>query len=214
MNILLSIPFLVFLPLLMSILILSPLFTSNEVIVRRFSKSVFGFHFLYVLVMLAFFNPATPYAVDINVFGLDWIQSLGVKFALRVDTISMILVTLTSFVFFLASVSSKFNIRKNHKFYYSMLLLLESAILGIFTANDMFLFFLFWELEMIPAYFLIGGNFMENHTNNDEAKKSAIKFILFTFFGSMFMLLGILLIHYYNFVSKTFFSYFIIIHFK
>ncbi len=202
MNILLSIPFLVFLPLLMSILILSPLFTSNEVIVRRFSKSVFGFHFLYVLVMLAFFNPATPYAVDINVFGLDWIQSLGVKFALRVDTISMILVTLTSFVFFLASVSSKFNIRKNHKFYYSMLLLLESAILGIFTANDMFLFFLFWELEMIPAYFLIGGNFMENHTNNDEAKKSAIKFILFTFFGSMFMLLGILLIHYYNFVSN------------
>jgi NADH-quinone oxidoreductase subunit M len=66
----------------------------------------------------------------------------------------------------------------------------------------MFLFFLFWELEMIPAYFLIGGNFMENYEYKEEAKKSAIKFILFTFFGSMFMLLGILLIHYYNFVSN------------
>lgn len=202
MNILLSIPFLVFLPLLISIIIFSPLFTSNEIVVRRFSKSVFGFHFLYTILLLLFFNPANPYAVDINVFGLDWIQSLGVKFSLRIDTISMILVTLTSFIFFIASVSSKFNVRKNHKFYYSMLMLLESAILGIFTSADMFLFFLFWELEMIPAYFLIGGNYMENYEYQEDAKKSAIKFILFTFLGSMFMLLGILLIHYYNFVSN------------
>ena len=202
MNILLSVQFLVFLPLLMSILILSPLFTSNEVIVRRFSKGIFGFHFLYTIILLAFFNPANPYSAVVNMFGLDWIQSLGVKFSLKIDTISMILVTLTSFVFFLASVSSKFNIRKNHKFYYSMLMLLECAILGIFTAGDMFLFFLFWELEMVPAYFLIGGNFMENYEYQAEAKKSAVKFILFTFAGSMFMLLGILLIHYYNFISN------------
>ncbi len=202
MNILLSVPFLVFLPLVMSILILSPLFTTNEVIVRRFSKSVFGFHFLYTLILLLFFNPSNPYSAVISMFGLDWIQSLGIKFSLQIDTVSMILVTLTSFVFLLASISSKFNIRKNHKFYYSMLLLLECAILGIFTSNDMFLFFLFWELEMVPAYFLIGGNFMENYEYQEDAKKSAMKFILFTFFGSMFMLLGILLIHYYNFVSN------------
>lgn len=201
MNIL-SVPLLIFIPLVLSLLIISPLFTSNEIIVRRFSKGVFGFHFLYTTLMLIFFNPANPYSFVINLFGMDWIQSLGIKFSFMIDTISMILVTLTSFVFFIASVSSKFNIRKNHKFYYSMLLLLESAILGIFTSNDMFLFFLFWELEMIPAYFLIGGNFIENYEYAAEAKKSAIKFILFTFFGSMFMLLGILLIHYYNFLTN------------
>ena len=202
MNMLLSVPFLVFLPLVISILIMSPLFTSNEVIVRRFSKNIFGFHFLYTVIMLFFFNSANPYTASINMFGLDWIQSLGVKFSLKIDTVSMILITLTSFIFFVSSVSSKFNIRKNHKFYYSMLMLLESAILGIFTAGDMFLFFLFWELEMVPAYFLIGGTFTENCKYQEDARKSAIKFILFTFFGSMFMLLGILLLHYYNFVSN------------
>ena len=202
MSILLSLPFLVFFPMVISILVLSPLFTSNEVVLRRFSKGVFGFHFLYTVLMLVFFSSSNPYAVSINLFGMDWIQSMGIKFSLRADAVSMILVTLTSFIFFMAAVSSKFNIRKNHKFYYSMLMLLESAILGIFSAGDMFLFFLFWELEMVPAYFLIGGKFMENYEYQEEAKISAVKFILFTFFGSMFMLLGILLIHYYNFVSN------------
>ena len=202
MNIFLSIPFLVFMPLVLSILILSPFFTSNEVVIRRFSKTVFGIHFLYTALLLGFFNPANPYTADINLFGMGWIQSLGVNFSFKIDSVSMILSALTSFVFFIASVSSKFNIRKNYKFYYSMLLLLESAILGIFTSADMFLFFLFWELEMIPAYFLIGTNFNDNNENKEQAKKSAIKFILFTFFGSMFMLLGILLLHYYNFVSN------------
>lgn len=202
MKILLSIPILLFIPLIISMLLLSPLFTSNEVVVRRFSKSIFGIHFLYTLLMLIFFNPMNPYSTNINLFGMDWIQSLGIKFSLKTDAVSMIMVVLTSFVFLMASISSKFNVRKNHKFFYSMMLLLETAILGIFTANDMFLFFLFWELEMVPAYFLIGGNFVENYEYQEEAKKSAIKFILFTFFGSMFMLLGILLLHYYNFVSN------------
>ena len=114
--------------------------------------------------------------------------------------IAIILSVLTSFIFLIASISSKINIRRNHKFYYSMLLLLMSAILGIFNANDMFVFFMFWELELIPAYFLIGGNF--TNEIKTEAKKSAIKFVLFTFLGSMIMLLGILLLHYYNYVSS------------
>ena len=206
MNMILSIPFLIFVPFVISMLLLSTLITSNEVIVRRFSKSVFGFHFLYTVIMLVFFNPSNPYNADINLFGMDWIQSMGIKFSLQIDNISMLLVTLTSFVFFISAISSKFHIRKNHKFYYSMLFLLESAILGIFTANDMFLFFLFWELEMIPAYFLIGGNFRENNEYSKDAKQSAMKFILFTFLGSMFLLLGILLLHYFYFVSNGIFS--------
>lgn len=208
MSIFLSIPFLIFMPLVISILILSPLFTKNEIVVRRFAKSVFGFHFLYMILMLACYDSANPYLNEIHFFGQDWIQSLGIKFVFKIDNISMILTTLTSFVFLLASFASKFNIRANHKFYYSMLMLLECAILGIFTAGDMFVFFLFWELELIPAYFLIGNKWRGNETDDEEtrAHNSAVKFVLYTFFGSMIMLLGILLLHYYNFITTGFLS--------
>lgn len=203
MDIFLSIPFLIFMPLVVSMFLISPLFTRNEIVVRRFAKSVFGFHFLYAVLMLIFFDSANPYVSQIHFYGLDWIQSIGVKFIFKIDNISMILTLLTSFVFLLASFASKFNIRTNHKFYYSMLMLLMSAILGIFTAGDMFVFFLFWELELIPAYFLIGGGW-KNETDDElkRAQSSAIKFVLFTFLGSMVMLLGILLLHYYNFISN------------
>ncbi len=205
MDIFLSIPFLIFMPLVVSALLISPLFTRNEIVVRRFSKSVCLFHFLYSVLMLACFDKANPYMSEIHFFGLDWIQSLGIKFIFKIDAVSMILTVLTSFVFLLASLASKLNIRKSHKFYYSMLFLLMSAILGIFTSADMFVFFLFWELELIPAYFLIGGRWKEEvsaYDNNKNAGNSAIKFVLFTFFGSMIMLLGILLLYYYNFTSN------------
>ena len=203
MDILLSIPFLIFMPLVASILLISPLFANNEIVVRRFAKGVCVLHFLYSILMLACFDSANPYVSEIHFFGLDWVQSLGVKFIFKLDSVSLILSVLASFVFMIASLASKFNIRKSHKFYYSMFLLLQSAILGIFTSADMFVFFLFWELELIPAYFLIGNNWKE--TSDEECKKaqnSAVKFVLFTFLGSMFMLLGILLLHYYNYVSN------------
>ena len=199
MDFFLSIPFLVFLPMVMSFLIMSPLFTNNEIAIRRFTKGVCGFHFLYAMFMMLFFDSAKPYISKLNFLGFDWIQSLGVSFSFKLDGIGMILVVLTSFIFFMAATASKINIRKNHKFYYSMLLLLMSAILGIFSASDMFVFFMFWELELIPAYFLIGGDYTSEPVT--EAKKSAVKFVLFTFAGSMFMLLGILLIHYFNYLS-------------
>ena len=203
MNIFLSIPFLIFMPLIVSLFVISPLFTKNEIVVRRFTKGVCLFHFLYSVLMLACFDSANPYVSEIHFFGLDWVQSIGVKFAFQIDSVSMILTVLTSFVFLLAAFASKLNIRKSHKFYYSMLLLLMSSILGIFTASDMFVFFLFWELELIPAYFLIGGKWREeDETQQEKAKKSAVKYVLFTFLGSMIMLLGILLLHYYNFIAN------------
>ena len=203
MNIFLSIPFLIFMPLVVSLFVISPLFTKNEIVVRRFTKGVCLFHFLYSILMLACFDSTNPYTSEIHFFGLDWVQSIGVKFAFQIDSVSMILTVLTSFVFLLAAFASKLNIRKSHKFYYSMLLLLMASILGIFTASDMFVFFLFWELELIPAYFLIGGKWREeDETQLENAKKSAVKYVLFTFLGSMIMLLGILLLHYYNFISN------------
>ncbi|MBQ7764726.1 NADH-quinone oxidoreductase subunit M [bacterium] len=199
MDNLISIPLLIFLPMFLSFFVLSPLFTSNETTIRRFVKTFCSIHFLYSILALVLYSPAKSYISQIHFFGLDWIQALGIKFVFEIDSIRLILIILTSFIFFLASLASKRVIRKNHKIYYSMFLLLMSAILGIFSANDMFVFFLFWELELIPAYFLIGGDYGKEY--NDNAKKSAIKFVLFTFLGSMFMLLGILLLHFYNYTT-------------
>ena len=141
MDSILSITFLVLIPMVMSLFVISPLLTPNEVTVRRFSKGVFSFHFIYTILMLIFFNAANPYFSHISFWGMDWVQSIGIKFSLKLDNISIVLVTLTSFIFWIASITSKFHVRKNHKFYYSMLMLLESAILGIFTSSDMFFFF-------------------------------------------------------------------------
>ena len=204
MDILLSLLFMILLPLVVSLLLISPFFTSNEIVIRRFAKGFCVFHFLYTVLMLGFYDSANPYLSEIHFMGMDWIQSLGIKFLFKADAVSMILCTLTSFIFLMSIISSKYNIRTNHRFYYSMQLLLMSAILGIFSSGDMFLFFLFWELEMIPAYFLIAGKWNGNMDTVYEGnnKKSAIKFILFTFCGSMIMLLGMLLLHYYNMVSN------------
>lgn len=204
MSSFLSIPLLIFFPLLMSLIIISPFTTNNEITLRRFAKGGFTLHFIYMILMLAFFDSANPYISNIHFLGMDWLQTMGIKFSFKLDGLGIILATLTSFIFLISSIASKLNIRQNHKFYYSMLFLLMSAILGIFAANDMFVFFLFWELELIPAYFLIGTKWRTEISDDSyiNSKNSAIKFVIFTFAGSMFMLLGILLLHYYNFVSN------------
>ena len=71
------------------------------------------------------------------------------------DELSLVMTLLTTIVFSLAVIASKSQIRHNLKWYYVLVLFFESAILGIFNAADIFSFFLFWELELIPAYFLI-----------------------------------------------------------
>jgi len=199
---LLSIPFCIFIPMFSSFFILSPLFTNNRIFIRRFSKVFCLFHFLYSFLLLIFFNSQTPYSSEIKFFGAEWIKTLGITFFFQTDTINILLITLTSFIFLIAIFSSKHYIRQNHKLFYSMFLLLLSATLGIFSSGNIFLFFLFWELELIPIYFLIGSKY--TNVDNTKAKKSAIKFVLYTFFGSLFLLIGILVLHYYNYVTTGF----------
>lgn len=116
----------------------------------------------------------------------SWFPKLGVHFALGADGLSWMMVVLTSFLVWMAVIASKTNITKRLKMYYSMLFLLTSAILGVFLARDLFLFFLFWELELVPMYFLIaiwGG------PRRDYA---AMKFVLYTLFGSVFLVAALL----------------------
>lgn len=193
-----SILALIFSPLVAASLLFSPFFKNNEVRIRRFSKGFASLHLLYSLGFLAFFNPVNDdisYYKEITFFGTSWIQPLGLKMAFGMDGISLLMVILTSFIFLLALIASKSNIRSKHKFYYSMIFLLQTALLGVFCARDMFLFFMFWELELIPMYFLIG------QWGGGKCKASAMKFVLYTFLGSLFMLLGILLLHFYNFAT-------------
>jgi len=176
----------------------SSFFKHNEVRIRRFSKGFASLHFLYTLMFLVFFNPmqdGISYFKEVKFFGTSWIQPLGLKMAFGLDGISLLMVILTSFIFLLALIASKSNIKSRHKFYYSMIFLLQTAVLGVFCARDMFVFFMFWELELIPMYFLIG------QWGDVKAKSSAMKFVLYTFLGSLFMLLGILLLHFYNFAT-------------
>lgn len=190
-----SVIVLIFSPLIASALLYSPYFKKNEVRIRRFSKGFASLHFLYSLMFLTLFNPLNTdisYYKEITFFGSSWIQPLGIKMAFGLDGISVLMVILTSFIFLLALIASKSNIRQKHKFYYSMVFLLQTAVLGVFCARDMFLFFMFWELELIPMYFLIG------QWGGGKCKASAMKFVLYTFFGSLFMLLGILLLYFYN----------------
>lgn len=192
----LSIIVLIFSPLVAAGLLFSPFFKKNEVRIRRFSKGFASLHLLYSLLFFVFFNPLNEgisYYKEITFFGSSWIQPLGFKMAFGMDGISLLMVILTSFVFLLALIASKSNIRNKHKFYYSMVFLLQTAVLGVFCARDLFLFFMFWELELVPMYFLIG------QWGGGKCKESAMKFVLYTFLGSLFMLLGILLLYFYNF---------------
>lgn len=192
----LSLIALIFSPLVAAGLLFTPFFKHNEVRIRRFSKGFASLHFLYTILFFVFFDPLADgisYYKEIKFFGTSWMEPLGVKMAFGLDGISLLMIVLTSFIFLLALIASKSNIRSKHKFYYSMIFLLQTVVLGVFCARDMFLFFMFWELELIPMYFLIG------QWGGGKCKASAMKFVLYTFFGSMFMLLGILLLHFYNF---------------
>lgn len=115
-----------------------------------------------------------------------WLPSLGIHYAVGTDGLSLTMVILTTFLLLMAVIASWSNITKRHKLYYSMLFILITAVLGVFLARDLFLFFLFYELELIPMYFLIaiwGG---------PNRKYASVKFVLYTLFGSVFLLAAIL----------------------
>jgi NADH-quinone oxidoreductase subunit M len=115
-----------------------------------------------------------------------WIPSIGAEYFLGVDGFSVLLILLTTLMGFIACLSSWTAITERVKEYYIFLLVLQTGMLGAFTALDFLLFFLFWEVMLVPMYFLIGIWGSANRLY------SAIKFFLYTLVGSVVMLLGIL----------------------
>jgi len=118
-----------------------------------------------------------------------WIAPLNAHYHLGVDGLSMPLVLLTAFLGFLAVlISWKIHVRPRE--YFAWLLLLETSIIGVFASLDLLLFFIMWEIEVIPMYFLI------SIWGSGRKAYSAIKYVLYTLFGSAFMLAGILSVYF------------------
>lgn len=125
-----------------------------------------------------------------------WVPSLGIDYHLGVDGISFPLVALSALVFLVAVVAS-YGIRDRVKEYFVLLLVLETAVMGVFLALDYILFYIFFELVLIPMYFLIaiwGG---------PRREYAAIKFLIYTIVGSLLMLVGIIAL-YFSTGAQTF----------
>jgi NADH-quinone oxidoreductase subunit M len=121
-----------------------------------------------------------------------WIPSIGAEYFLGVDGLSTLLILLTTMMGFIAVLSSWTAITERVKEYYIFLLVLQTGMLGAFMSLDFLLFFLFWEVMLVPMYFLIGIWGSANRLY------SAIKFFLYTLVGSVVMLLGILALYFYS----------------
>ena len=115
---------------------------------------------------------------------LSWIPSIGAEYHLGVDGFSALLVLLTTLMGVIAILSSWTAITERVKEYYIFMLVLQTGMIGAFVALDFLLFFVFWEVMLVPMYFLIGI------WGSDNRLYSAIKFFLFTLVGSVVMLLA------------------------
>jgi len=126
-------------------------------------------------------------------FAVDWMPSLGIAYHVGVDGISVLLVLLTTLLCPLAIWSSFHSVTKSVRGFYACLLLLEAAMIGVFVACDLALFYVFWEAMLIPMYFLIGI------WGGERRRYATLKFVLFTLLGSLLMLVAIVYLAVANF---------------
>jgi len=121
-----------------------------------------------------------------------WMPTLGVSYHLGVDGISLLLVLLTTFLMPLVLLSSWHSIERRWKEFAITMLLLETGMLGVFVALDLFLFYIFWEAMLVPMYLIIGI------WGGPNRVYAAVKFILYTLTGSLLMLVAILALYFIN----------------
>ncbi|PWB68054.1 oxidoreductase [candidate division GN15 bacterium] len=136
-----------------------------------------------------FFNYSGSAAMAYVEGPFNWIPSLHIQYFLGVDGISVPLLFLTGLLSTLSLLAS-FGIENRVKEYFAFFLLLEAGMMGVFVALDFFLFYVFWEVMLVPMYFLIGV------WGGPRKEYAAIKFFLYTLFGSIFMLVSILILYF------------------
>ena len=180
---------------MLSTLLLIPLFGALLIaflpargaqLVRATALAAEGATLAWSLWLASAFDPAvaTAQLVESHV----WNPRLGSAFTLGIDGISLPLVWLAALLAFIAVLASA-SIREKPKGYYLLLLLLEAAMLGVFTARDWSLFYVFWELTLIPLFFLI------DRWGGKDRSRAALNFVLYTMGGSVFMLIALLMLY-------------------
>lgn len=171
--------FLIFWPLLGALVVLAAPVQSAKRIALAFGIV----EFLAAIPLFWSYDPlGAPFQNEIAV---PWIEGWGIYYRLGVDGISLFMVLLTAGLLPLMVLGSWTYIQSRERTYYSMLLALTTGVLGVFIALDMFLFYVFWEMMLIPMYFLIGV------WGGKERIYAAVKFFLYTTIGSLLMLVGI-----------------------
>src|SRR5689334_13230980 len=157
---------------------------------HRIGGNIFGvLGFLVSIPLVRWWKPGPdPFSFQENV---AWIPTIGARYHLGIDGISLLLVMLTTFLGMIAILSSWSAIHQRTKEYYILLLLLQTGMIGVFVSLDFFLFYVFWEVMLVPMYFLIGV------WGSDRRLYAAIKFFLYTLAGSVVMLLAILALYFY-----------------
>ncbi len=118
-----------------------------------------------------------------------WIERFGIRYSLGLDGISLMLILLTAFLTVLCVLVSWKQITERVGAFHFFLMFMETGVLGVFLATDLFLFYLFWELQLIPMFFLIG---MWGH---EKRVYATIKFILYTLCGSLLMLVALIILY-------------------
>jgi NADH-quinone oxidoreductase subunit M len=155
----------------------------------RWVANIFAFAgFLVSLPLVFWFQSAQP-GFQFTEEAM-WIPSIGARYSLGIDGISLLLVMLTTVLGSISILSSWTAIQDRVKEYYVFFLVLQTGMLGVFMSLDFFLFYVFWEVMLVPMYFLIGI------WGGPNKLYAAIKFFLFTLFGSVLMLLGILVLYF------------------
>ena len=156
----------------------------QERTVRTLALAVSLLTFAATLLLWWRFDPASADYQFIERYA--WMPAFGIQYYVGVDGISLFLIVLTGFLTPLALLSSWDSVHKNVKMFSFFLLALESSMLGVFVAIDLFLFYMFWDFVLIPMYFLIGIWGYERRVY------AAVKFILYTMAGSVLMLVAII----------------------
>ena len=156
--------------------------------IRRIALAVALMNVIFSLLLFAVFELGTDAIQFVERY--SWIPPLGINYHVGVDGISLFLVILTALLFFLVILFSWDTIQEQVRTYFLVLLVLETAMLGVFLAMDLILFFFFWEGMLIPLYFLI--KVWGNGPHRDYA---ALKYIVYTLTGSVLMLVGFILLY-------------------
>jgi NADH-quinone oxidoreductase subunit M len=186
-----KIPFLLslitWLPAVGAILILVLFKKDQAKAIKQFTTAWFGLVFIASLFLLMY-DRATGGMQFLE--DHEWIPVIGARYQMGADGVAVLLIVLTTLLGVIASLSSWKYIEKREKEYYVLLLLLQSAVVGVFASMDMFLFYLFFEVSLVPMYFLIGI------WGGERRLYAAIKFFLYTLVGSVVMLLGVLKMYF------------------